>query len=286
MINPEPTERLYLRARLALANLPLMDEAATAAEARGRIAATPTPYHLAIVDLAQTDMDGWALVAELQARADFPGAMLPGDLDAVRIPLPEATFDCVYSLRTLPHLGHDGPSSEAALTSALEEVGRVLAPGGVAVLELENARSPIGLFYELRQLGSHLRPAKDPAATAPPRGRSKGKGRALEHGPLVIDSPRGVTRLDVLSRVVDRLPPTLVPIDLHGLRIVTASPHLLAVPLLGRVLARLEWLLRDQALIRRLAAQLLLVLRRPPSPPAAPDPGLLVSGPQPLPPRG
>lgn len=67
VINPEPTERLYLRARLALANLPLMDEAATAAEARGRMAATPTPYHLAIVDLAQTDMDGWALVAELQA---------------------------------------------------------------------------------------------------------------------------------------------------------------------------------------------------------------------------
>lgn len=194
---------------------------------------------------------------------------------AVRLPLPDAAFDCVYSLRTLPHLGHDGASSEAALVSTLEEVGRVLAPGGVAVLELENARSPIGLFYELRELGSHLRP-----------GRERGsKGRGLEHGPLVIDSPRGVTRLDVLSRVVEHLPPTLVPIDLHGVRIVTASPHLLAVPLLGRVLARLEWLLRDQPLIRRLAANLLLVLRRPPSLAAAPDPGLLVSGPQPLPPR-
>lgn len=67
VINPEPTERLYLRARLALANLTLMDEAATAAEARGRLADARTPYHLAIVDLAQTDVDGWALVAELQA---------------------------------------------------------------------------------------------------------------------------------------------------------------------------------------------------------------------------
>lgn len=239
-----------------------------------------------VLDLGRGAPEVADWVADRVDRLTVVDAVDLGRGAAVRIPLPEATFDCVYSLRTLPHLGHDGPSSEAALTSALEEIGRVLAPGGVAVLELENARSPLGLFYELRQLGAHLRPAKDPAPAEPPTGKGKGKGRGLEHGPLVIDSPRGVTRLDVLSRVVDRLPPTLVPIDLHGLRIVTASPHLLAVPLLGRVLARLEWLLRDQPLIRRLAAQLLLVLRRPPSPPAAPDPGLLVSGPQPLPPRG
>lgn len=160
---------------------------------------------------------------------------------SIRLPLPDAAFDCVYSLRTLPHLGHDAASSEAALGSALAELGRVLAPGGVAVLGLDNARSPIGLFYGLRRLG-----------------------RSLEGGPLVIDSPRGLTRLDVLPRVVERLPATLHPIDLHGVRVVVASPHLLAIPLVGRVLARLEWWLRDQPLIRRLAAHLLLVLRRPP----------------------
>lgn len=228
-----------------------------------------------VLDLGRGAPEVTDWVADRVDRLTVVDAVDLGRGRAVRLPLPDAAFDCVYSLRTLPHLGHDGPSSEAALVSTLEEVGRVLAPGGVAVLELENARSPIGLFYELRQLGSHLRP-----------GRERGsKGRGLEHGPLVIDSPRGVTRLDVLSRVVEHLPPTLVPIDLHGVRIVTASPHLLAVPLLGRVLARLEWLLRDQPLIRRLAANLLLVLRRPPSLAAAPDPGLLVSGPQPLPPR-
>jgi SAM-dependent methyltransferase len=157
----------------------------------------------------------------------------------IRLPLPDATFDCVYSLRTLPHLGHDRASSEAALGSALAELARVLAPGGTAVLELDNARSPIGLFHGLRQLG-----------------------HGLDGGPLVIDSPRGLTRLDVLSRVVERLPPTLAPIDLHGVRVVVASAHLLSVPLLGRMLARLEWFLRDQPLIRRLAAHQLLVLRR------------------------
>jgi SAM-dependent methyltransferase len=157
----------------------------------------------------------------------------------IRLPLSDASVDCVYSLRTLPHLGHDRASSEAALGSALAELSRVLAPGGVAVLELDNARSPVGLLYGLRHLG-----------------------HSLDGGPLVIDSPRGLTRLDVLSRVVEHLPATLTPIDLHGVRVVVASPHLLAVPLLGRILARLEWLLRDQPLIRRLAAHLLLVLRR------------------------
>ena len=52
----------------------------------------------------------------------------------------------MYSLRTLPHLGHDGPSSEAALTSALEEVGRTQAVAvdaggnGVVVTATEFAR--------------------------------------------------------------------------------------------------------------------------------------------------
>ena len=43
---------------------------------------------------------------------------------------------------------------------------------------------------------------------------------------------------------------------------------LLAIPVLGRVLARLEWWGRDQPLLRRFAAHLLLILRRltPPRP--------------------
>ncbi len=157
----------------------------------------------------------------------------------IRVPLPDATYDCIYSLRTLPHLGHDRASSEEALGSALEEVARLLAPGGTAVLALDNARSPIGLFHGLRQLR-----------------------RSFEGGPLVIESPRGLTRLDALSRVVERLPAALTPTDLHGVRVVIASARLLSIPLLGRVLTRCEWLLRDQPLVRRLAAHLLLVVRR------------------------
>lgn len=157
----------------------------------------------------------------------------------LRVPLPEAAYDCIYSLRTLPHLGHDRASSEEALGSALTEVARLLSPGGIAVLGLDNARSPIGLFHGLRQLR-----------------------RTLDGRPLVIESPRGLTRLDALSRVVERLPPNLSPVELHGMRVLTASPHLLSIPLLGRILCRLEWSLRDQPVIRRFAAHMLLVLRR------------------------
>lgn len=157
----------------------------------------------------------------------------------LRLPLPDSSYDCVYSLRTLPHLGHDAESSQAALGSAFDELARVLVPGGIAVLELANARSPIGIVHGLRRLH-----------------------RSLGPGPLVIDSPRGLTRFDRLGRVISRLPPALTPVDLHGVRILVASPHLLAVPIVGRVLTRLEWWARDQPLLRRFAARLLLVLRR------------------------
>jgi SAM-dependent methyltransferase len=207
-----------------------------------------------VLDLGRGAPEVTDWVADRADRLTVVDAVDLGRGASLRLPLPDAAFDCAYSLRTLPHLGHDAASSEAALRSALEELGRVLAPGGVAVLELDNARSPIGLFHGLRQLR-----------------------RSLDGSPLVIDSPRGLTRLDVLSRVVERLPATLTPFDLHGVRVVVASPHLLAVPLLGRVLVRLEWWLRDQPLVRRLAAHLLLVLRRPPSPTTSPDPAALVA---------
>lgn len=158
---------------------------------------------------------------------------------AIRLPLPDGSYDCVYSLRTLPHLGHDADSSQAALGSALGELARVLVPGGVAVLELANARSPVGLVHGLRRLH-----------------------QSLGSKPLVIDSPRGLTRFDGLGRVIARLPDTLTPVDLHGVQLVVASPHLLAVPIVGRMLTRLEWWARDQPLLRRFAAHLLLVLRR------------------------
>lgn len=178
-------------------------------------------------------------VSDRAARLDVVDAVDLGRGGEIRVPLPDANYDCVYSLRTLPHLGRDPRTSVDALDSALVELARVLAPGGIAVLQLDNARSPFGLYHGLRRLG-----------------------RSLGRGPLVIDSPRGLTRFDVLGRVIERLPPTLTPIDLHGVGLVVPSSHLLALPIIGRLLTRLEWYGRDQPLLRRFAAHLVVVFRR------------------------
>lgn len=162
-----------------------------------------------------------------------------GRSGSVRLPLPDASFDLVYCLRTLPHLGHDAESSEQAATSALSEVARLLGPGGTALVWIDNPLSLWGALHGLR------RPA-----------------RALERGPLVVDSSRGLTRFDTLPRLLRMLPPTLAMTGLHGLRVVTLAPPLLAVPLLGRLLSRAEWWCRDRALVRRLGAHLLVELRR------------------------
>ena len=60
-------ERLYLRARLALANLTLADDAENAAQALEL--ARANDYALALMDLALPGADGWKFVAELAGAA-------------------------------------------------------------------------------------------------------------------------------------------------------------------------------------------------------------------------
>ncbi len=65
VVNTSRDECLYLRARLALAGLVFMDEAATAADALALV--TAQPYSLVLLDLALPDRDGWQLLRELRA---------------------------------------------------------------------------------------------------------------------------------------------------------------------------------------------------------------------------
>jgi SAM-dependent methyltransferase len=157
----------------------------------------------------------------------------------IRLPLRDATFDLVYTLRTLPHLGHDAETSEQAARSLLSEIARLLAPGGVALVQIDNPMSVYGAYHGIRRLA-----------------------KALESGPLVIDSARGLTRFDTLSRALSMVPPSLAMTELYGLRVTAVAPHLLAMPLVGRILTGLDWWCRDRTLIRRLGAHLLLELRR------------------------
>jgi SAM-dependent methyltransferase len=157
----------------------------------------------------------------------------------VRLPWKDDAFEVAYSLRTLAHLGHDERTSESAARSSLAELARVLVPGGVAICQIDNPRSLWGAYHGIRHPGT-----------------------VIEKGPLVVESDRGLTRFDTLPRLVEMLPPNLALADLHGLRVFAAWPRLLSIPIVGRVVAGLEWFARDRALLRGFGAHLLCVLRR------------------------
>lgn len=157
----------------------------------------------------------------------------------VSVPMPDATFDLIYSLRTLPHLGHDAETSDQAARSALREIARLLGPGGVALVQIDNPMSLYGAWHGLRRLA-----------------------KALERGPLVFESARGLTRLDSLPRLLSMLPSSLNMTGVYGLRVVAVTPPLLVLPIIGRIFERLEWWSRDRPGLRRLGAHLLVEVRR------------------------
>jgi SAM-dependent methyltransferase len=157
----------------------------------------------------------------------------------VRLPFPDETFELVYSLRTLAHLGHDDASSAAATRTALAEIARVLVPGGTALCQIDNPRSLFGAVHGIRH------PID-----------------AIERGAIVVESERGITRFETLGAFLELVPPALEMTDLHGLRVFTALPRLLVLPIVGRLFFRLEWFVRDRAPLRMFGAHLVVVLRR------------------------
>ncbi len=58
--------------------------------------------------------------------------------DVRRLPFRDAAFQSVVSLSTLDHF-----ERQAEIEAALDEIGRVLAPGGRLVVTLDNARNPV-----------------------------------------------------------------------------------------------------------------------------------------------
>jgi ubiquinone/menaquinone biosynthesis C-methylase UbiE/uncharacterized membrane protein YbhN (UPF0104 family) len=62
--------------------------------------------------------------------------------DAARLPFPDGTFDFVYSINVLHHI-----TDAEARAAALEEIARVLRPGGVFCLHEINTENPLFRFY-------------------------------------------------------------------------------------------------------------------------------------------
>jgi SAM-dependent methyltransferase len=181
------------------------------------------------------------LVAERASAQTIVDAIDLGRGAEVRVPMPNGTFDVVYCLRTLPHLGKDEATSRSAATSALAEIARLLVPDGTALVQFDNPRSLWGLYHGIR----------NPITV-------------VERGALIVDSDRGITRFDTLGQFKRMLPESLHLSRLHGLRIAIHIPGLLRLPILGRLLEAAEWRARDRSIFNALGAHLLVELRRIP----------------------
>lgn len=121
-------QRLYLRARLALAELTQVDEAQTGAQALEM--ARAHPYCVALVDFGLPDVDGWTLLKALHAARPAIAHLIatktsPSLVERLRARLGGASV----------LLGN--PPQPATLRNALEKVGRRRSSLGIML-----ARSP------------------------------------------------------------------------------------------------------------------------------------------------
>lgn len=189
-----------------------------------------------------------AVTAWVQQRAASLRTMSGPDLlqrgPTPTVPHPDGSFEVVYSLRTLPHLGTDEASSEAAARWVLREMARVLTPGGVALVQIDNPRSLRGMYHGIR----------NPMTVV-------GQG-ALTLDTLTLQLDTGLIRFDTLRRFLTFVPRALDMRDIHGLGVLTPVGHVLGIPIVGPLLGRLEWWARDAGPIRHFGAYMLVVLRR------------------------
>lgn len=157
------------------------------------------------------------------------------------IALPEAGFDLIYCLRTFPHLGRDEDSSTRRSQNLLEQSARLCADGGILLLQAANLQSLRGFSTGIRS----------PMTIVSRRRRALG-------------DRHGLTHWDTLGGLKRRLPSCFEVVGVHGLGVAVLHARTLELPIIGNLLARAEWWLRDHPFFAGFGAQLLVVLRRIP----------------------
>src|SRR5512140_1978435 len=108
-------QRLYLRARLALAELTQVDEAQTGAEALEM--ARANPYCVALVDFGLPDVDGWTLLRALHAERPAIAHLIATKTSPSLVERLRARWGGAAVMLS-------NPPQPATLRSALEKVGR------------------------------------------------------------------------------------------------------------------------------------------------------------------
>jgi len=144
----------------------------------------------------------------------------------VQLPFRDGAFDGACSFKVLAHVPQ--------IREALEEIARVVRPGGHVALEFYNRRS-------LRYLAWRLR-----------RGR-------ISEGTTEKDV---FTRYDAPGDLRAYLPASLRLVATRGIRVLTPVASLISLPVLGRTLHALERWATSAPGLRGLGGFLLLITRR------------------------
>jgi 2-polyprenyl-3-methyl-5-hydroxy-6-metoxy-1,4-benzoquinol methylase/uncharacterized membrane protein YbhN (UPF0104 family) len=101
-----------------------------------------TEMALAGYEMAAFDQAADQVAAARKHAAERGAAVDVAVIDAARLPYGDASFDFVYSINVLHHIG-----SAEARASALREIVRVLRPGGVFFLHEINTENPLFRLY-------------------------------------------------------------------------------------------------------------------------------------------
>lgn len=151
--------------------------------------------------------------------------VVQGSLTAV--PLPDASFDLVYSMKVLAHV----PPIQAALV----ELARLCRPGGHMLLEFYN---PYSFRYLAKRLGG---PGKIAAGT---------------------NESHVFTRYDTVEKARSYLPPDVEFVGVRGVRIVTPVSSVFRVPALGKLFTRAEQVVCDLPGLRGLGGFIIIIARK------------------------
>jgi len=107
---------------------------------RWTIAAARADYRPTGIDRGKKAIRAARRVAEqLGIEAEY----VLGDVRELRFP--DASFDAVFSYSVLQHLAKDD------VRGVISEIRRVLRPGGIAWIEMPNARGPLNLVRQVRR---------------------------------------------------------------------------------------------------------------------------------------